>query len=312
MKNNNVFKLSIILLFFMSVASIGQNKQNSTSKTQEFTKITNSTTLFKVWHKVNESERLTFLAYMHALLEIEKIETISVKDFLDYERKEGSCVVGILIYPEQPKIYGENYDCDFSLLGLRFDGESNSEDVKNYFRKLDACTTLEKFKKTMYNVQKEQDFDGDVFYFYGEIVSLGYGYYVGDFGRKTGGSGTQIAYKIDNGKINTVDIWKSRDLLEKKLSSYVDINVNRDYEFYELKIGSEVAVRNDSPRTLTIGEVYTPQKDRYIKDDGITSSILDGVTFDNEDVIVLDVNKDYEEYVKNIMIKYFDNIQFKN
>lgn len=32
----------------------------------------------------------------------------------------------------------------------------------------------------------------------------------------------------------------------------------------------------------------------------------------NEDVIVLDVNKDYEEYVKNIMIKYFDNIQFKN
>lgn len=236
MKNNNVFKLSIILLFFMSVASIGQNKQNSTSKTQEFTKITNSTTLFKVWHKVNESERLTFLAYMHALLEIEKIETISVKDFLDYERKEGSCVVGILIYPEQPKIYGENYDCDFSLLGLRFDGESNSEDVKNYFRKLDACTTLEKFKKTMYNVQKEQDFDGDVFYFYGEIVSLGYGYYIGDFGRKTGGSGTQIAYKIDNGKINTVDIWKSRDLLEKKTAKFVGVEGGSAGPSYNFKV----------------------------------------------------------------------------
>lgn len=98
-----------------------------------------------------------------------------------------------------------------------------------------------------------------------------------------------------NDKINeqgyaSNDLLDKRDLLEKKLSSYVDISVNRDYEFYELKIGSEVAVRNDSPRTLTIGEVYTPQKDRYIKDDGITSSILDGVTFDNEDVIVFELD----------------------
>lgn len=98
-----------------------------------------------------------------------------------------------------------------------------------------------------------------------------------------------------NDKINeqgyaSNDLLDKRDLLEKKLSSYVDISVNRDYEHYELKIGSEVAVRNDSPRTLTVSEVYSPQKDRYIKDDGITSSILDGVTFDNEDIIVFELD----------------------
>lgn len=235
MKNNRLLKFSTFLLLFVSIAIMGQS-QKKFLKTTEFTKITNSTSLFKVWHKVNDSEKLTFLAYMHALLEIEKIETISVKDFLDYERKEGSCVVDLLAYPEQPKIYGENYNCDFSLLGLRFDGDSNSEAVKNYFRKLDACTTLEKFKKVMYNVQGVQDFDGDIFYFYGDIVSLGYGYYVGDFGRKTGGSGTEIAYKIDNGKINTVDIWKSRDLLEKKINKEIEVHVGTSGPSYNFEV----------------------------------------------------------------------------
>ena len=98
-----------------------------------------------------------------------------------------------------------------------------------------------------------------------------------------------------NDKINeqgyaSNDLLDKRDLLEKQLSSYVDISVNRDYEYYELKIGTEVAVRNDSARTITISETYAPQKDRYIKDDGVTSSILDGVTFDNEDIIVFELD----------------------
>ena len=115
--------------------------------------------------------------------------------------------------------------------------------------------------------------------------------------------------QINDSGIASNDLLDKRDLLEKQLSSYVDIDVNRDYEFYELKIGGEVAVRNDSVRTLTVGEEFTAQKDRYIKDeigsDGIKSSILDGVTFDQEDQIVFELNN-----TTSVSVEYDETMTF--
>lgn len=113
-----------------------------------------------------------------------------------------------------------------------------------------------------------------------------------------------------NGKINdqgyaSNDLLDKRDLLEKKLSDYADVSVNRDYQFYELKIGGIVAVRNDSARTLTSAEVTTPQRDRYIKDDGVTSNILDGVTFNNKDTIVFNLDN-----TNSVSVQYGESMNF--
>lgn len=111
--------------------------------------------------------------------------------------------------------------------------------------------------------------------------------------------------KIKNQGFASNDLLDRRDLLEKQLSSYVNISIDRDSQFYELKIGGEVAVRNNSARTLTIGEEYIAQKDRFINDDGSTSSILNGVTFDQEDKIVLELNN-----TLSVSVEYNETMTF--
>ena len=99
----------------------------------------------------------------------------------------------------------------------------------------------------------------------------------------------------DIGKINeqlgqeveaSNDLLDRRDQLEVELSKYVDIEVNRTSDDYELKIGGSTAVRHSTNiREVTLDEEFIPQVDRYINDDGKTSSILNGVNFDDGDVI---------------------------
>ena len=91
------------------------------------------------------------------------------------------------------------------------------------------------------------------------------------------------------------DLLDKRDLLEKELSDYVNISVDRNLEYYELKIGTEVVVRNARAKELTISEVYTPQLDRYVEFDESTrkntSNILSkSDIFDEEDVITFELN----------------------
>jgi len=106
------------------------------------------------------------------------------------------------------------------------------------------------------------------------------------------------------------DLLDKRDLLEKELSNYVDIKVNRDIEgLYELKIGGEIAVINTNALTLSVSEEYTPQKDRYVLFDENTktnsSSILEGETFDEEDIIVFELNN-----TSSVSVQYGETMTF--
>ena len=81
------------------------------------------------------------------------------------------------------------------------------------------------------------------------------------------------------------DLLDKRDQLELKLSGYVDVTVNRDSGYYELKIGGETAISsNTNVRTLEVKEDKTLQKDKFTL---VDSSVTPGVVYDalkyNED-----------------------------
>ncbi len=70
--------------------------------------------------------------------------------------------------------------------------------------------------------------------------------------------------KIVKYAVATNDLYDKRDQLELELSKYVDINVNRDEEFYELKIGDAVAISNNTiVRTVNVMNDDTPQIDKF-------------------------------------------------
>ncbi|MGE3591756.1 MAG: flagellar hook-associated protein FlgK [Arcobacter sp.] len=70
--------------------------------------------------------------------------------------------------------------------------------------------------------------------------------------------------KIVKYAVATNDLYDKRDQLELELSKYVDINVNRDEQFYELKIGDSVAISNNTiVRTVDIISKDTPQVDKF-------------------------------------------------
>jgi len=82
-----------------------------------------------------------------------------------------------------------------------------------------------------------------------------------------------ISKKIsDNTGGNPNDLLDKRDLLEKELAQFIDVEISRD-DSYELKIAGVTAVRFDTNvHTIKLIEDYTPQKDVYakVKPDGTT------------------------------------------
>jgi flagellar hook-associated protein 1 FlgK len=106
----------------------------------------------------------------------------------------------------------------------------------------------------------------------------------------------------DIGKINeqlgrqfdaSNDLLDKRDQLELELSKYIDIDVNRSLEDYELKVAGVTAIRHSTNvREITLAEMYEPQVDRYVNDDGTSSSLLNGVTFDNNDIITFKIDNE--------------------
>lgn len=91
-----------------------------------------------------------------------------------------------------------------------------------------------------------------------------------------------INNEIGNQSIPTNDLLDRRDLLEKQLAKYVNIEVNKG-EPYELNINGQRAVWHDNVRTFSIGEEYVAQKDKFVADDGSTSSLASGVGVMNAD-----------------------------
>ena len=92
----------------------------------------------------------------------------------------------------------------------------------------------------------------------------------------------------DIGKINeqlgsysvaSNDLLDKRDQLEQELSKYVDIDVDRSNDEYQLKIGGFVAIRfNTNVREISFEKEDTVQIDKFLKEDGTGSNILDGIT----------------------------------
>ncbi|ADG94521.1 protein of unknown function DUF1078 domain protein [Arcobacter nitrofigilis DSM 7299] len=87
------------------------------------------------------------------------------------------------------------------------------------------------------------------------------------------------------------ELLDKRDLLEKQISTYANITVSRDPDFYELKIGNTTVVSNTMISKLKVGEDNKAQIDRYITEEGSKSSILGpNDTFDEEDVITFELD----------------------
>ncbi len=98
------------------------------------------------------------------------------------------------------------------------------------------------------------------------------------------------------------DLLDKRDYLEKELSKYVDIEVDRTNNEYMLKVGGEIAVRyNTNIREINLVEEYIPQVDRFATTDvngNPIDSISDQVALDIDDEITYKLNNTHEVTVK--------------
>ncbi|MFA6789637.1 MAG: flagellar basal body rod C-terminal domain-containing protein [Arcobacteraceae bacterium] len=113
-----------------------------------------------------------------------------------------------------------------------------------------------------------------------------------------------INYEMGNQSIPTNDLLDRRDLLEKQLAKYVNIEVIKG-EPYELNISGQRAVWHDNVRTYSISEEYVAQKDKFVADDGTTSSLASGVgAIDADDKFVFTLNN-----VGTIELKFGDYVK---
>ncbi len=114
----------------------------------------------------------------------------------------------------------------------------------------------------------------------------------------------KINEQLGQHKIASNDLLDRRDQLELELSKYANISSEDINGTYTLKIGNVVAIGNNTViRDITVEDNFTPQQDRYLNTDGKTSSILNGVTFDNDDTITYKLNNTSE-----VSIQYGETI----
>lgn len=78
-----------------------------------------------------------------------------------------------------------------------------------------------------------------------------------------------------------------RDLLELELSQYVDIKVNRDKDFYELKIGDQTVISNNTNvQEINALEIKTSQVDKFnhieYSTTGSTLKIYDSLKYNSD------------------------------
>ena len=110
--------------------------------------------------------------------------------------------------------------------------------------------------------------------------------------------------KLGEYNSSTNALLDKRDLLEKELSQYADIDVSTTNDSYELKISGETVVRsNINVNEVNIEEEQLPQIDKYVQDDA--SNINIG-TFDNDDIISYKINNEFEVSVQNGEVMDFD------
>ncbi|RBQ27278.1 flagellar hook-associated protein FlgK [Arcobacter sp. CECT 9188] len=118
--------------------------------------------------------------------------------------------------------------------------------------------------------------------------------------------------KIEKYGTSTNDLLDKRDLLELELSKYVDVDINRDQGFYEIKIGGVVALSNNTfEREIEIHDVKTNQVDKYnhirSNSDGSTtvfdslkynSDFTAKAPYDSDDIITYKLNNEHSVSVQ--------------
>ncbi|WP_083568472.1 flagellar hook-associated protein FlgK [Arcobacter sp. LA11] len=107
-----------------------------------------------------------------------------------------------------------------------------------------------------------------------------------------------INQQLGQHKVASNDLLDKRDQLENELSEYVDIEVNRSNDEYELKIGGAIAVRyNTNIREVELVEDDSSQIDRFATTDALGNpidNITDKVALDADDVITYKLNNEFE------------------
>ena len=99
-----------------------------------------------------------------------------------------------------------------------------------------------------------------------------------------------INEKIGQQLVPPNDLLDKRDALEKKLSEYVDVEIDRT-EDYELKIGGVTAVRyNTNIHNVSVNEEYIPQRDKFSTDSSDNTVALAVGTFTADDVVTYKLN----------------------
>lgn len=119
----------------------------------------------------------------------------------------------------------------------------------------------------------------------------------------------KINKTLDEQHIASNVLLDRRDLLEKELGLYVDIEVDRGVSDYILRIGGEVALRlGSNVRTFTVSQSEILQKDVYLEDDGQTSSLkFSSGVFNANDVIRYKFDNDTE-----VSIKFDEHVDLNN
>lgn len=116
----------------------------------------------------------------------------------------------------------------------------------------------------------------------------------------------RINLKIKEQGFASNDLLDKRDLLEKEISTYANITVDRDPDFYELKIGNQTVISNTTMSKLEVGEDKTAQIDRYVTQEGTKSNILSPTdTFDEEDVITFELDNE-----NSVSVEYGETMVF--
>src|SRR5574344_775579 len=91
-----------------------------------------------------------------------------------------------------------------------------------------------------------------------------------------------VNVKIEKYDPSVNDLLDKRDLLELELSKFVDVDINRDAGFYEIKIGGVVAVSNNIfHKEIEIEDRLTPQIDKFNHLDS-TGKVYDSVRYNND------------------------------
>jgi len=104
----------------------------------------------------------------------------------------------------------------------------------------------------------------------------------------------KVNQKIIDSIRESNDLLDSRDNLEKRLSQYLDIKIDRTNEEYALSAGGLTAVRyNTNIHNIELKEKYIAQKDVYVDNHNNSTLVNKSTWNDSGDSVTVYINKDF-------------------